>query len=239
MSKHEKYTAPRRIISNAEVVDDMPTAEEKLKGVEHWYQDNSKIVNNVLIGILAVVLGYFAYDKFYKAPRIEKSNDAIFRAQTYFGMDSLNWALNGDGDKLGFVKIIDNYSGTPAANLAKYYAGISYLKLGDFAKAEKFLKDFDGKGTMVAEMAKGSLGDALMEQGKTDEGIKAYLDAASNEDNILLAPIYLERAGMAYELKNNSAEAIKVYRKVKDRFPMSQQARNMDKNLARLGDYNP
>jgi TolA-binding protein len=239
MSKHEKYTAPRRVVSSAEVVDDLPSAEEKLKGVEHWYQDNSKIINNVLIGVLAIVLGYFAYDKFYKAPRIQKANDAIFRAQTYFGMDSLNWALNGDGDKLGFVKIIDNYSGTPAANLSKYYAGVCYLKLGDFAKAEKYLKDFDGKGTMVTDVAKGALGDALMEQGKTDEGIKAYLEAASNEDNLYLAPLYLERAGLAYEMKNNTAEALKIYRKVKDRFPMSQQARNMDKNLARLGDFNP
>jgi tetratricopeptide (TPR) repeat protein len=239
MAKQDLYTAPKRVVTGAEVVDDLPSAEEKLKGVEHWYQDNHKMINNVVIGILAVVLGYVAYDKFYKAPRIEKSNDAIFRAQTYFGMDSLNWALNGDGDKLGFVKIIDKFSGTPAANLSKYYAGICYLKMGDFAKAEKYLKDFDGKGTMVSDVAKGALGDALMEQNKTDDAIKAYLDASKNEDNLFLAPIYLERAGMAYEIKNNPTEAIKMYRKIKERFPMSQQARNMDKNLARLGDYNP
>lgn len=239
MAKQDLYTAPKRVVTGAEVVDDLPSAEEKLKGVEHWYQDNHKMINNVVIGILAVVLGYVAYDKFYKAPRIEKSNDAIFRAQTYFGMDSLNWALNGDGDKLGFVKIIDKFSGTPAANLSKYYAGVCYLKMGDFAKAEKYLKDFDGNGTMVADVAKGALGDALMEQNKTDDAIKAYLDASKNEDNLFLAPIYLERAGMAYEIKNNPTEAIKMYRKIKERFPMSQQARSMDKNLARLGDYNP
>ena len=39
-------------------------------------------------------------------------------------------------------KIIDKFSGTPAANLSKYYAGICYLKMGDFAKAEKYLKLF-------------------------------------------------------------------------------------------------
>jgi len=239
MAKQDLYTAPKRVVSGAEVVEDLPSAEEKLKGVEHWYQDNHKMINNVIIGILAVVLGYVAYDKFYKAPRIEKSNDAIFRAQTYFGMDSLNWALNGDGDKLGFAKIIDKYSGTPAANLSKYYAGVCCLKMGDFAKAEKYLKDFDGKGTMVSDVAKGALGDALMEQNKTDDAIKAYLDASKNEENLFLAPIYLERAGMAYEIKNNPTEAIKMYRKIKERYPSSQQARSIEKNLARLGDYNP
>ena len=78
-----------------------------------------------------------------------------------------------------------------------------------------------------------------MEQGKTDDAIKSYLEAASDNDNTLLTPLYLERAGMAYELKNKNEDAIKLYRRIKDEFPMSMQARNMDKYLARLGDYNP
>ncbi|MBL7767196.1 MAG: tetratricopeptide repeat protein [Chitinophagaceae bacterium] len=238
MAKQDLYTAPRKV-SAAEIVDDIPTAEDRLKGVESWYQTNSKMVNYVLIGILAVVAGYFAYTKFYNGPRLQKSNDAIFRAQTYFSMDSLNWALNGDGNNFGFLKIIDKYSGTPAANLSHYYAGVCFLKKGDFKNAEKHLKEFDGKGTMVAKVAQGALADAYMEQGKTDDAIKAYLEAGSDENNILLSPIYLERAGMAYELKNNPEEAKKTYRMLKEKFPMSMQARNMDKNLARLGDFNP
>jgi len=154
-------------------------------------------------------------------------------------MDSLNWALNGDGNNVGFLKIIDKYSGTPAANLAHYYAGVCFLKKGDFKNAEKHLREFDGKGTMVTNVAKGALGDALMEQGKTDDAIKSYLDAASDVDNTLLTPLYLERAGMAYELNNKLDDAKKMYRRIKDEFPMSTQARNMDKYLARLGDYNP
>jgi TolA-binding protein len=92
---------------------------------------------------------------------------------------------------------------------------------------------------MVGNVAKGALGDALMEQGKTDDAIKSYLDASKDEDNMLVSPIYLERAGMAYEMKNNNAEAIKVYHQLKDKFPQSMQAQNIDKSLARLGDFNP
>jgi hypothetical protein len=44
---------------------------------------------------------------------------------------------------------------------------------------------------------------------------------------------------MAYESKNNNEDAIKIYRRIRDEFPMSMQSRNMDKYLARLGDYNP
>jgi len=236
----DKYTAPRAVttgVSPAEEID--ASGIEKLRTVESWYETNKKMINNVLIGILAVVVGIVGYTRFFKGPRVEKSNDAIFRAQTYFGMDSLNWALNGDGNNVGFLKIIDKYSGTPAANLAHYYAGVCFLKKGDFKNAEKHLREFDGKGTMVTNVAKGALGDALMEQGKTDDAIKSYLDAASDVDNTLLTPLYLERAGMAYELNNKLDDAKKMYRRIKDEFPMSTQARNMDKYLARLGDYNP
>ncbi len=236
----DKYTAPRTVVTGVTKEEEIDASGiEKLRTVESWYETNKKMINNVLIGILAVVVGIFGYTRFYKGPRIDKSNDAIFRAQTYFGMDSLNWALNGDGNNVGFLKIIDKYSGTPAANLAHYYAGICYLKKGDFANAEKQLREFDGQGTMVTYVAKGALGDALMEQNKTDDAIKAYLEAAGDKDNNLLTPLYLERAGMAYELKNKNEDAVKMYRRIKDEFPMSMQARNMDKYLARLGDYNP
>ncbi|MBP6623945.1 MAG: tetratricopeptide repeat protein [Chitinophagaceae bacterium] len=235
MAKQDLYTAPRTVTA-AQVVDNEPSAEQKLKGLENWYHNNHKMINNVLIGVVAVIAGVFAYSRFIKAPKMEKSNDAIFRAQTYFSMDSINWALNGEGNNLGFLKIIDKYSGTPAANLSHYYAGVCFLKKGDFKNAEKHLKEFDGKGTLVANVAKGALGDAYMEQGKTDDAIKAYLDASSDDDNMMLSPIYLQRAGMAYEMKNNTAEAIKTYRKIKDKFPQSQIANEMSKTLARLGD---
>ncbi|MBL7753354.1 MAG: tetratricopeptide repeat protein [Chitinophagaceae bacterium] len=238
MAKQDLYTAPRQV-QGAVVVDDEPSAEEKLKGVESWYQSNSSIVNKVLIGILAVVAGYFAYTKFYKQPNIDKANDAIFRAQTYFGMDSINWALNGDGNNPGFIKIIEKYGSTPAGNLAHYYAGVCFLKKGEFAKAEKHLKEFDGKGTLVAKIAQGSLGDAYMEQNKVEDAIKAYLEAANDDDNILVSPIYLERAAMAYEMKNNTPEAIKLYKDLYNKFPGTGQAQNAVKNLARLGEYNP
>ncbi len=242
MAKMDKYTAPRNVMAGTGITkeDEIEASGiKKLQSVESWYETNKKMINNVLIGILAVVVGIVAYTRFYKGPRIDKANDAIFRAQTYFGMDSLNWALEGDGNNVGFLKIIDKYSGTPAANLAHYYAGVCYLKKGDYKNAEKQLREFDGKGTMVTNVAKGALGDALMELGKTDDAIKEYLEAASDKDNMMLTPLYLERAGVAYELNKKNDEAIKMYRRIMDEFPNSPQANGMAKSLARLGDYNP
>lgn len=239
MAKQDLYTAPRKPKVQEEIVDNLPTAQDRIHGIENWYHNNSKMINNLLIGVLAVGVGIFAYNNFIRQPKIKKSNEAIFAAQNYFGMDSINFALNGDRNHAGFLTIIDKYSGTPAANLAHYYAGVCLLKKGDFQKAEQHLKEFDGKGTMMDKVAKGLLGDALMEQKKTEDAIKYYLEASDDEENILLSPLYLERAAMAYELQNKNEEAIKLYKKIKTMFPQSQQSQNVDRNLARLGEYKP
>ena len=84
----------------------------------------------------------------FKLPKEEKANDIVFVTQKYFSeftnaTDSAKAllaakCLNGDGINPGALKIINNYSGTAAANLCEYYAGACYLHLGQFEKAIKF-----------------------------------------------------------------------------------------------------
>ena len=57
-----------------------------------------------------------------------KENEAkaqMWMAEQYFERDSFNLALNGDGNYLGFLDIIEEYGITKSANLANYYYGRS------------------------------------------------------------------------------------------------------------------
>ncbi len=199
------------------------------------YEQNKKRINTITTVVLGAVVAFFAYQKLYKAPKDEKAATAIAFAQRYFEVDSLNAALNGDGQHLGFLKIQKKYSGTATANLCNYYIGVCYLRTGDFKNAIKHLEDFDGKGTDVAYAAWGALGDAYMETGNTKKGIEYYEKATGDKENILYTPMYLYRLGVAYEMENKPEEAKKAYMRVRDEYPQSQEARDMDKYLARLG----
>ncbi|MDZ7774475.1 MAG: hypothetical protein U5L09_02100 [Bacteroidales bacterium] len=64
----------------------------------------------------------------------KEATSQIFVAERYFEQDSLQLALNGDGQYPGFVEIADEYGMTKTGNLAHYYAGVSYLKLGEMKK---------------------------------------------------------------------------------------------------------
>lgn len=202
------------------------------------YENNKKRINTIVTVVLAVVVGYFAYDKLYNEPRESKAATSVAFAQRYFEADSVDKALNGDGQHLGFLKIMKKFSGTSTANLCSYYAGVCYLQKGDFKNAIKYLEDFDAKGTMVKYAAAGALGDAYMESNNTNKAMDAYKEAIGNKDDNVLTPLYLSRLATVCELNNKKDEAKKYYQTIKDEYPQSEQARDVEKYLGMMGDLN-
>lgn len=214
--------------------DDNNATVERFSG---FWQKNSK---NILIAVVAIVVvagGIVAYKYFVSEPGVRKANDAIYRAQEYFQQDSLSLALNGDATNPGFLKIIDKYSGTPAANLSKFYAGAIYLRQGDYANAEKYLKDFSTNSVQIKARATSLLADALSEQGKKDEAAKLYREAAGIfEKDEFNSSEYLFRAAYLYESMGKNKEAIDAYKLIKEKYPRSERGFEVDKYLARLGE---
>jgi TolA-binding protein len=213
---------------------------DPLESLQAFYEKNKKVISTSGTIIVSVVVLFFVYTKLYKAPNEEKAATALSYPQLFFAADSLNMALNGDGKNAGFTKIAKKYGGTAAGNLANYYEGVCFLKLGDFKSAIKSFKEFDGKGTMVGNMAAGLLGEAYMENGETANAIESFKKATANKEDNLITPMYLYQLGLAYEAANNTNEAKAAFKRIRDEYPKSMQARNndMDKELARLGDVN-
>ncbi len=226
----EEITTARRVQSEPEV--------DPLENIQAFYEKNKKILSTVTTVVLGVVVVYFAYTKLYKGPAEEKASTALSFPQLYFQVDSLNMALNGDGKNLGFTKIAKKYAGTAAGNLASYYEGVCFLKMGDYKSAIKSLEAFNGKGTMVGYGAWGLLGDAYMETGNSAKAIENFKKATEDKDNTLVTPMYLYHLGLAYEAANQPNEAKAAFKRIRDEYPRSMQARDMDKELARLGEVN-
>ena len=164
----------------------------------------------------------------------------MFKAEDYFRMDSAKLALNGDGQYMGFLKIIDKFGGTDAANLASFYAGSCYIKLNDNEKAIKYLKKFSGDSKPIQARAYKLIGDACADMGKNADALTYYKKAAyhfeadesSSAEYLFLAAYFSDRV-----LKDQKG-AIALYKELKEKYPKSQQAFNADNYLAQLGVYN-
>jgi tetratricopeptide (TPR) repeat protein len=192
-----------------------------------------------LLIVLAVIVigggGWYGYNQYILKPKEEKAADALYKAQQYFGMDSANLVLNGDGQSRGVLYIINNYGGTKAGNLAHYYAGVSYLKLGDFNNAVKHLKDFSTDAKQIQLMAYGCLGDAYSELNKKEDAIASYKKAGEvfekDENN---SSEYLFRAALLAEASGNATQALDLYKELKEKYPRTDKGFQADKYINRL-----
>lgn len=208
--------------------------EEALTKSEQIIEKHQKTILTVIAVVVVIIMAYFGFDKYYLQPLEEDAQIEIAKAESYFAQDSLNLALNGDGVNLGFLDVIDDYGMTKSANLAHYYAGICYLKLGEFDEAIKYLKGFSSSDQAVAPMAVGAIGDAYMELGETDKAINYYLDAANQTVNDFTSPLFLQKAAWAYESNGDFDKALDMHERIKKEFAASNEGRQADKYIAYL-----
>jgi tetratricopeptide (TPR) repeat protein len=207
--------------------------EESLTKAEEFIVNNQKVLTTI-VGILVVlILAFFGLNRYYLQPKNQEAQQQIYPAQHYFQVDSLNKALYGDGNSLGFVDIAKDYSITKAGKLANYYAGICFLKKGDFNQAIKYLSKFSSDDQLIAPMAKGALGDAYLSLGNKDKAVSLYMEAANMRNNDFTSPMFLLKAGEVYEDMGNYNEAISAFNKIKTDYFKSLEAKDIEKYIAR------
>ena len=139
----------------------------------------------------------------------------------------------------GFEKIISQYGGTKAGNMAKFYAGSIYLQQGNFAKAISNLEDFDTDALQIKARAYKLLADAYADAGKNNDAFTNYKKAATTfEDDATATSEYLFMAAyFADRVLNKKDEAITLYKDLKKKYPQSQFAGEADRFLAQAGVY--
>jgi len=212
----------------------LEVVENALSRTEQFIEDNSKLLTYIAIGIVVIFGGFIGVKKLVIAPVEREAASQMFMAEQYFEKDSFNLALNGDGNYLGFIDIIDEYKITKSANMAKYYTGISYLHLGQYAEAIEYLKKFNSSDEMIAPIAIGAIGDAYAELENASEAINHYVKAAQMRKNEFTSPIYLMKAGETLEETGDLVKALEFYETIKDEYPDSNEARQIDKYIQRV-----
>ena len=191
------------------------------------------MIVNVVLVLVVIIAGYFGYNRFIAEPHAQEAANQIFGAQNYFEKDSFNLALNGDGNVLGFIEIVDKYSSTPSGNLAKYYAGLSYLYMGEYQNAIQYLEKFSSDDLLLSNLAKANIGDAYMQLGEYRKAAENYKKAAASKTNDFSTPTFLMKNGLALEKSNDYSGALKVYEQIEQEYPASPEGRDIEKYIER------
>lgn len=205
----------------------------KIDQITNWYENNRRNANMVMMGLVVAIAGFIYYTKVYKPNLENEAAGQLFMAERYFGMDSMNQVLKGDGKFPSAVDVADEYGSTRAGNLAKFYAARAYMSKNDFKSALEYLEDCNFDDEIMAAVIIGLKGDCQSELGETAKAADTYMEAAKKRENLYSAPIYLMKAGLHYEEVKNYEAAVKAYKMIKDKYKESTQAQTSAKYHAR------
>ena len=158
----------------------------------------------------------------------------MFQAVYYFEADSLDRALDGDGNNLGLLQIIEDYPWTESANLAHYYAGISLLKKGEYISAIEHLDQFSSSDLLIRARTYSLIGDANMEMGNYSEAVSWYNKARDYKPNENSTPLYLLKAATAYEMLEDWKSALECYDIIVTKYVNSGEYQDARKHKARV-----
>lgn len=210
--------------------------DEGASKTEEWVAKNQKYILIILGAIALLTVGYVVYQKFVAEPKETEAANEMFVAQQNFqqaidgvASDSLfNLALNGADGKLGFIQIAEQYSGTDAGNLANYYAGVSFLHIGKYVDAIKYLDEFKADSKMLDALAKGAIGDAFAQRNQLKEAAEYYVKAADVEENEFTRPRFLLKAGQVQLALGNKADALKNFTEIKEKYMSTPEGATID-----------
>ena len=233
MAKIKKNKGKAKPSKTEELLENPNALAERINKTEEFIEKNRKWVFGIG-GAIILIVGLFFIFRYYVNNRNHTAQSEMFQAVYYFEADSLQLALNGDGNNYGFLEIIDDYPLTDAANLANYYAGISFLKLEQHEDAVEHLKKFSSDDFVVQARAFALIGDAYMEMENYDQAVKFYDRAADYKPNQYFTPDYLMKEALAYELMGDLESAIDSYQEIVDEFYEADQLQEAKKQLARL-----
>jgi tetratricopeptide (TPR) repeat protein len=210
------------------------TSSESPGGLAGLLESNQQILLYLVGGMIFGVLAYFGYKNYILEPKKQEAVEASFVAQQYFSQDSLQLALRGDGNYLGFLDIADEYGGTPVGNLSNYYIGLIYLKQGNYQQAVDYLEEFDTDSYLLEPMKLGALGNAHTELDNFEAAADYFLEAANLRPNDLTTPRYLFKAGLLLEKTEQYPKAQEVFERLQDEYGNTNYGRDAPKYLGRI-----
>jgi tetratricopeptide (TPR) repeat protein len=207
---------------------------EGIHKIEEFFKKYKNILIYTVGGLVLVIGGYIGYKELVSKPRINEALEQMVIPQNYFEKDSFQLALKGQGLlEPGFESIANEYSSTPSGNLAKFYAGVCCLKLGEYEQAIDYFDKFKSDDEIFAPRALANIGNCYVELGKLETAIKYFEQAAHKKDN-LASPSYLMKATAVYEKLGQYSKALQLYEEIKYKYPESSEANTIDKYIERV-----
>ncbi|MDE3058232.1 MAG: tetratricopeptide repeat protein [Bacteroidota bacterium] len=200
-----------------------------------WYDVNRKRVNMIAgIVVAAILLGWFYLNNV--SANNEKAAVELAGIFSYYDNGNYQVAVNGMPEKnlTGFQSIADNYGGTKAGNMAKFYLADSYYNMQQYDKALEYFKECSGPTDFLEASRLAGVAACYDVKGDAKDAAEYYEKAAAKSPKGPNAADYYFNAAQNYAKSNNKDEALSLFKKIKEEYPSSDVARDIDRYIAEV-----
>lgn len=215
----DKANTYQKDLEGKETVEIFKDLDRGALDTERFLEKHSKTLITVFGALVIAVLGYFAFQQFYVAPRNEEATLSYLAAQKNLADGKEELALGGKtAANLGYLGTYNEYSGTKVGKLSAYNAGLLKFKEGKYQEAYDLLDQFSSGNKVLMALKFGAMADCQANLNKNDEALSLLDKATSASDDPYTTYYFTRKAGLvALALKKN-AEAKKYFSTIDEKY---------------------
>lgn len=202
------------------------------------------LVGLIAVAAIASVLGW----RFYSERQAVKASAALEDAMKHFNAriravgepelpDEISYVEEKNKYQDAAAKFSDvaqRYGRTRSGQVARYYAGLSYLRLQMYDEAERWFREAERTGDAeLAALARFQRAKIYERTGKSEEAVKLYQALIENPATLLPKPVVMLELAQHYA-QSNPEEARRLYEQVRSEFPDTSAAQQAEQRLQLL-----
>lgn len=205
-----------------------------VSSADKFYSEHKKLIWTIVAAVVVLGLGILGYQKFIYQPKCAEAMARLYPAEQAFANGDFETALNGDGNVMGIADVIDSY-GSKAGKSVYFYAAVCEYELGNYDGALAYIRKYSSSDPVMAARALSVEGDCCVALNDYPKAAALYEKAAALNQSPVSAQ-YLIKAGTVYEELGDKAKALELYKAVRDRYPQSLDALDIDKYITRISE---
>lgn len=198
-----------------------------------YIEEHRTQVYGLVAAVVVVMLGVVGYSLYLNNLQ-QKAEEAMAGAVKAFEKGNFREALDGTSDYEGLLALAEDYGATKAGNLAHFYAANALFELGEYDEALEHFDAFDKDANFLGASALAGEAAVYENKGDFERAGDLFMEAASLFENPVTAPEYLVSAARAYIAAGKVDDARDAYEMLKEDYPESTAAANVDTYLAYL-----
>jgi tetratricopeptide (TPR) repeat protein len=181
----------------------------------------------IIVAVAAITFGWFFYEQRQQQASQNLLGQALDKFNSPVGpqldpnMPKPAYSFNSDTDKYNaalkdFEQIISKYGNTPAADMARYMAGICNFYLKNFSKAEQYVKQSMkvSERNVLYYQSRMALADLYNKTNRPNEAITVLKEALKPSKPQVPADYLWLQLAESYEKAGKKKEAKDTYQKI-------------------------